>query len=214
MERLGLAYRVKCVVMTADILEETALTMASPTPPSSRWWEDHCYFVNGTFFPDVLVDRKFNFCGYDTRFMDYWPLIQLAFHFVLGYKRYEYCETSEGVESVYCKSMASLLQELKYLLCERPTADDFNALLVGFERRFDSLAKCSGSQSRLVFAERRRSNVGRSDLWGYFIFHLRDKVRILNRIGRMHVLERFKIKPRLVRAYVPYPSSGDELVFR
>jgi hypothetical protein len=110
MERLGLEYRVKCIVMTPDVLEDVALTMANPTPPSARWWEDHCYFVNGTFFPDVLVHTKFNFCGYETRFVEYWPLIQLTFYFVLGYKRYEYCETSEGTESVYCKSMASLFQ--------------------------------------------------------------------------------------------------------
>ena len=87
MERLGLEYRVKCIVMTPAVLEDVALTMASQTPPSSRWWEHPCYFVNGTFFADVLVGTKFNFCGYQTRFVEYWPLIQLTFYFVLGYKR-------------------------------------------------------------------------------------------------------------------------------
>jgi hypothetical protein len=207
MEQLGLEYRVKCIIMTPDVLEDVALTMASPTPPSSHWWEDHCYIVNGFFFADVLVSTKFNFCGYQTRFVKYWPLIQLTFYFVLGYKRYEYCETSEGTESVYCKSMASLFQEIKFL-CERPLIDDLNALLANFEERFDSLAKYSESQSRHVnFASQRRPDVR-------FITHLGHKVRDMSRAGRVHVLERFKLKPRLVRAHVPYPSSGDELALR
>ena len=103
--------------------------------------------------------------------------------------------------------MASLFQEIKFL-CERPLMDDLNALLANFEQRFDSLAKFSESQSRRVnFANQRRPNVR-------FITHIGHKVRAMTRAGRVHVLERFKLKPRLVRAHVPYPSSGDELVLR
>jgi hypothetical protein len=124
MEQLGLDYQFKCVVMTPNMPELIALTMANPRPPPPGWWDDNCYFVNGAMFPGVLSDTRFNFCGYKSKYDRYWPLIRLTFHFALGYKRYEYYHSTE---STYWTSMERLLLRIKSI-CEQDIVEDFTTV--------------------------------------------------------------------------------------
>src|SRR5204863_1893898 len=56
MEKLGLDYRFKCVVNYPGILDTVKCVMASSSPPTREWWNDHCYFINGRILPDALED--------------------------------------------------------------------------------------------------------------------------------------------------------------
>ena len=61
MRELGLAYEFRCNITTPSQLEVVAATMADPCPPTSSWWEEYCYYVNGHSFPGVLVDPRLEF---------------------------------------------------------------------------------------------------------------------------------------------------------
>ena len=212
MEQLGLDYQFKCVVMAPNMPELIALTMANPSPPPPGWWDDNCYFVNGTMIPGVLSDTRFNFCGYQSKYNRYWPLIRLTFYFVLSYKRYEY---HHSTDSTYWKSMESLLLRIKSI-CEQDIVEDLPSVFVEIEESFKSLVE--SAQLNPEYESDFQATIARQlhlrKTWSYRLDNLKNKCRVMSRVVYMHVFERFKLRPRLVRESVDYPPSGDAIVFR
>src|SRR5208282_2326568 len=115
MEQLGLRYRFKCIVGSPGVLDNIPRAMASPFPPSASWWEDNCFHVNGFYFPNIVMDSKYAFCGYNPQYVAYWPLMRLAFDFMMKYKRNEFLYTSEETGVEYWKSMERI--------CHRDASD-------------------------------------------------------------------------------------------
>jgi hypothetical protein len=204
-KQLGLEYEFKCVVVTQEVLEEVAITMANPVPPTQTWWDDNCYLVNGIYYPEVMSDTKF--CGYETQFNRYWPLLQMTFYFVIGYKRYEYRDEGSNArqESGYCNTMQYILNEIKSV-CEQTSVEDFDDIFVQFEKRFESLAERAKPQPTPGYMTKHppRNNKRRK----------LEKLQDLRKAVHMYFFERFKLKARLVRESIGYPAEGDLQVFQ
>lgn len=214
MQQLGLNYEFKCIVITPTELELVALTMADPCPPPPRWWEENCYFVNGTLFPGVLADPKFDFCGYETKYDRYWPLIQLTFFFVLGYKRYEYCDVSGLAALTYSESMEILFRRIKSI-CAQDRVEDYNDVFAEIEECLGSLAESTGKQSNPESESDFSTHYSRKpiSLWQRRILYLKQRCRSTARLVYIHTFERFKLRQRMVRESLAYPPAGDEVVF-
>jgi hypothetical protein len=202
-QQLGLDYEFKRVVVTQEALDEVAITMANPIPPTQTWWDNNCYLVNGIYYPEVMCDTKFNFCGYETQFTRYWPLLQMTFYFVIGYKRYEYRDegSNAGQESGYCNTMQGILNEIKSV-CEQTSVEDFDDIFVHFEKRLQSLAeraKLQPTPGYMTTQQPPRHNKTVNV----------EKLLDLRKTVRMFFFERFKLKARLVRESIRYPAEGD-----
>jgi hypothetical protein len=211
MKEIGLDYEFKCVVAKEHrvTIEHVALMLANPCPPPPSWWEEHCYLVNGHWFPGVLADRRFDFCGYDTKYDRHWPLIQLTFHFMLGYKRYEFCNGSAGV--THMESMESLFRRIKSI-CVQAVVEDYNTIFADIEERLGYLAETARGQPK---SDIPRKNDARKPISSWRrIFNLKQNYRLLARLVYIHVFERYKLRARLVRDSLAYPTEGNEVIFR
>ena len=93
MAKLGLSYCLKCLyVKPGSMMDSVQTVMEQKAPPPLQWWDDHCFYVNGFFLPDVMLHSQFAFCGFDTKYDRYWTLIQSTFKFMVKNKRYEFWE--------------------------------------------------------------------------------------------------------------------------
>lgn len=68
LAKLGLEYRVKCLVVYPGMVEAVQKVMVQSKPPSPKWWENYCYFVNGFLFPGIPQQCNLAFCGFDTNY--------------------------------------------------------------------------------------------------------------------------------------------------
>jgi hypothetical protein len=216
MQQFGLTYRFKCVLHTADILENVAATLATNQPPAPEWWAANCYFVNGISFPGVNVDPSYSFCGFHTKYDQHWPLICKTFHFVLGHNRYEYNPS----RVTYWEAMDSLLRHIKSV-CEvdAEDVDDYAGVLDDIEVRFDnltmlapSMTSCPVQQSDEI-ARRQTETITSNSRIRRGLRHLNKKYHYIVRVVRLHVFERFKLQPRITRTSVEFPQSGNDIVF-
>lgn len=220
MEKLGLEYRVKAYITWSGTQDELLEVMAQPTPPSPEWWRENWYLVNGERFPDMILSTDHHFATPTTKYTLYWPLIQLAFHFVIGYKRCEYYGGDSQPVKQYWEEMGRILPRVK-LLCEDEKAfQNFEEIYSRFENDFEKLANsseaCRGAWDRQREKSRAKAQAERSR-WTY---HVRKRLTewsfrlSLNwRRLKMHLFQRYKLKPRLVRKSPPYPVCGEKIAF-
>jgi hypothetical protein len=75
MVRLKLPYRFDHFLRTSETEQHVAETMRLATPPSSEWWNGHYYFVGHVLPYDMT------FCSQESRFEQYWPVIQQVYDF-------------------------------------------------------------------------------------------------------------------------------------
>jgi hypothetical protein len=202
MTQLGLDYRFKCVVMTDGTLDYVAEVMTAPNPPLPDWWDNYCYFVNGWQYPGVLPLPTLSFVGYDTNYNSFWPIIQLTFHFVIGYNHHEYCSERE-----YLNSIQNILERIRDL-CKQASAKDLNAVMRDVEESFKVLAESAENQAGPVKFIKRFRPSKRSR-----IYNLQQNYHSITRLCYMCLFKRFKLRPRLVRSG-PSSSLGDQVVFR
>ena len=213
MEKLGLDYRFKCVVNYPGILDTVKCVMASSSPPTREWWNDHCYFINGRILPDALEDLELDFCDFETKFESYWPLIQVAFAFALNYKRGQYIIDTAGGFKVY-QSMAEI-----FLAIRKAGHGDTN--IIRFERFFAEIKKKLDDLTQLVndtqymeprFAllEHRHWPRKRGHYLG-FLSLFKYKLSQISRLTVLYLFEHYKLSDRLVRQELEGPSSGERL---
>jgi hypothetical protein len=218
MQQFGLKCRFKCVLLTSDILETIAATLATCQAPDPDWWETNCYFVNGARFPGVNADPKYHFCGYQTKYEQHWRLICKTFYFVLGHNRSEYNPSSES-SRIYRDAMGSLLMKVKSV-CGEDITNDYECVLRDIEAKFEDLAGLAPAMKvdpKVMWDEivRRQTAMMRPSSRIRRNFRQMGKgYRNIARIFRLHVWERFKLEARLTRISIEYPQSGNDIVFR
>ena len=79
MASLRLPYRFKWVFQDDQTLSEVDEIMTCHKPPSPNWWEDNCVFVTG--YGDKLCWGDPTFCTFDSRYSEFWPLVQHTYLF-------------------------------------------------------------------------------------------------------------------------------------
>jgi hypothetical protein len=206
MERLGLHYRFKCVVVSPEVLDSIPPMMALDPPPQ-RWWDDHCFFVNG--LPNRILDINLVFCGFKTKYASYWPLIQMTFDFAMKYKCSEYWSTTG---TAYWKSVEVLFQRIKNS-CDQDAKDDFEKFFDEIKEELAVLARKADNPSNTSSVTiPRRFNSGPRHL--RTLRKVRYKLRSMKDIVCLYLFERYKLTGRLVRQGIDCPSSGEVDAFQ
>ena len=219
MERMGLGYRFKCIVVSPGIVDPVLLIMKELAPPLPSWWEDNCFFVNGFFLPHIIPDSRFVFCGYKAKYDVYWPLIRLAFDFTMKYKRTEYWYTSEETGFAFWEDMKDIFHRIKHT-CEREyCSQEFDRSFAGFKNNLDKLAAHTDNPHKTPYI----TSEFRHDLPSWvktpsspalrFLHKYNGKFRLAKQVVYMRVFQRYKLEARLVRQGIDSPTSGDARVF-
>jgi hypothetical protein len=94
-------------------IESIPRVLAEAEPPSSDWWNENWFYVNGWFIPEAIVDSTFAFCSPRTQHETYWPLLQLMFIFVEKYQRLEYWYTSEQTGVSFWEALEGVCRKVK-----------------------------------------------------------------------------------------------------
>lgn len=88
MTRLKLPYRFKSVLETIDKEDQLRNIIASQFPPSTEWWESNYCFVNG-----LHKNRHLLFCSADSKFNEYWMVVQAMYQWVDKLPKYSTART-------------------------------------------------------------------------------------------------------------------------
>jgi hypothetical protein len=213
MEKLGLEYRFKAIFYNPEESVDTiSLVLSRNVPPTQSWWDDNCFFVNGYFRDGNVLDTSFAFCGYNTKYRDHWPLIQLTFQFVVKYLRYEYWYTSEETGILFWNAMETVLQKIKKA-CETDgvAEEDSSVLLKEVKEEFERLAKLADTPDKTPLINKKPRSL--PPHWMPRQSTLKDRikkdVRRFKAVVSLFLFERYKLRDRLVRPSLEYPASGD-----
>jgi hypothetical protein len=213
LARLGLEYRVRCLVVYPGMVEAVQKVMVESKPPSSKWWQDYGYFVNGFLFPGICQQANLAFCGFDTKYDMYWVLIQSAFQFMLKYKRHEYWYTSLQTGSAFWKSMEVVFTRIRVTCATTLDEKAYNQFSNEIEKEFAALGELAEA-SRLT----RSAALGQPRLKCpstfrrlmrrimYGSWELKESLRLL-------LFERRKLRVKLSRPLPPCPESGKRNAF-
>jgi hypothetical protein len=212
MEQLGLDYRFKCLVVQPGTVESVPQVMARSTPPNAKWWEDHCFFVNGFLLPGILLQSEFAFCGFETKHEASWRLLQLTFEFIMKYKRYEYWHTSADTGKVFWKLMEQTFRRIR-TTCERDLDEkEFNQFYESIKQIFKALGERAGKSSKAEvviasYPQRRPKCFQRiSRRIGYRIWSFKAA-------ARLHLFQGRRLQARLSRNEIGCPDSGERDAF-
>lgn len=215
LTRLGLEYRIKCLVADPGILESIERTMTERTPPNSIWWDNYGYFVNGFLFSGITQQTQFAFCGFDTKHEKYWPLIQLTFRFMLRYRRNEYWYTCSETGKDYWKSMELLCARLRTTFASDFDEESCGSFSHEIEKEFDRLAELAKS-SKLAKSAVSNDPPHRNKYPSrFFLFRRRVTYLVweIKEIVAMHLFDRRKVRARLSHPGIGHPPSGDRNAF-
>jgi hypothetical protein len=84
MEKLGLKYRFKCVFEFPQTQDEIRSVMTQTTPPSAKWWDDHCPHL-ALLGEMGKPQREVLFCNFQSKYNDYWELLRCVYSFGVKY---------------------------------------------------------------------------------------------------------------------------------
>ena len=215
MQQLSLDYRFKCLVVWPDTVQSVPFVMAQQAPPSARWWDDHCFYVNGFLIPGILLHSKFAFCDYDTNYALYWTLLQETFEFMMTYKRDEYWYTSADTGIEFWNSMETTFRQIR-LIGERSldtNTTEFQEFLARIREQFSVLAKHVDNTSRTgikpssIQRVRQVHSKPLTSTLGYKLFLAKETLSL-------HVFHRRRLAPKVLRKGIGHPASGNEDAFQ
>jgi hypothetical protein len=214
MEQLGLDYRFKCLFVGPGTVESVPQVMARSTPPNARWWDDHCFFVNGFLLPGILLQSELAFCGFETKYEAYWRLLQLTFEFIMKYKRYEYWHTGAETGKAFWKLVEQTFRHIR-TTCERDLDEkEFNLFYEEIKQSFKVLAERADKSSKEVanasthprWQPRRKGFQRISRRIGYRIWSFKA-------MASLHLFQGRRLQGRLSRNEIGCPASGERDAF-
>lgn len=143
---------LKQSTITKTKLEEIAIIMADASPPTRQWWANNYSFLDGAHFPDISIDPIVDCFNLDTMYKDHWRLIQLTFHFILGYKLSKYASRERSDE--YMQMMKELLIKVR-TICDQAPQDDYAMVLAELQWDFELLVHFAHNNlgSKLTWAQ-------------------------------------------------------------
>ena len=208
MDKLSLPYRFKCCVEWPDTIVSVQSVMAKSDPPSSEWWQDHCYIINCEM-PGVMKSPKLAFCGYETRYSSYWPFLQETFEFTMHYKRGEFWETNGPTSTIFKSSLRSTLEEIK-LITEGDLYTNFSEyeqFLAKIREKFVTLAALADILSNQRSAPEEFKPRLPESVFAYKMLLLKETVSL-------NVFHRNRIALKNRRREIGHPASGDQDAFQ
>lgn len=214
MEQPGLDYRFKRLVVSPDVIHSVMSVMANVVPPRPSWWQDNCYFVNGFFFPHSILDSRFAFCNYKTKYDVHWPLIRFTFEFVTTYLRVDYWYTSEETGVAYWRPMEALLSRIRSICEKNSSAEEFDKVFRELTQALDGLATLANSPVKTPLTSEISRDLPhwlqQQSVWQY---KFKNKLCSMTAEIRLYAFNPHRLKNRLTRHAVGYPESGDKPAF-
>lgn len=218
MTKLGLSYRFKCLVVKPDtnMADSVQHMMEGSTPPDAEWWENHCFYVNGFLLPDIMLHSQFAFCGFDTKYDRYWPLIQSTFQFMMKYKRYEYWQKAPDTGPISWKSFEILCRRIRANCAQDLEEPDCIRFFEEIQKEFrtiegwaEGLKTVSSPEPSVPVASsvpiRHRAQLSRLR---FAIDRFLDKIWTLKAVTNLYMSKRRRSRTRLVRQSVACPEPG------
>lgn len=216
MEALGLDYRFKCVIISPGIESSIRQVMENPLPPSPSWWEDYCLLVNGFGLLREITNIEFTFCGFETKYQTYWPLLQLGFSFIMKFKRHEYIKK-------YIRNLGpieNVLSRIKSMTEDESPPESLDKILSQFThdldeavKSFDMLVKNFQTGAKHSISSHLTSPTFMQSSQRV-LRNARYKLRSAKDFVYLQVFERHKLKNRLLRPGIGCPISGDMDAFK
>ena len=219
MKELGLPYRFKYVVTFPCRMSSVPRIMSNVLPPSASWWEDNCVYVNGYFLSGTVMDSRFAFCGFDTKFDVYWPLMTMMFDFVVKYGQSEYWYTSEETGIVFWKSFESICHRVKSKCDHYQSAEEADEFVDEIKQELKVLAEQADKPNKTKYKgefrpdlpPRFKKNIPK---WLRRLQYTKFKIIWARELVRMYLFEHRKLNNHLVRRGPDSPAAADEPAFR
>jgi len=215
MIMLGLPYRFKWIFNSAAARDTVAERMKSSQPPSLEWWESNCYFVNGFGFPE-LCQEGMPFCSFASHYVEWWPVIQATFEFILTYKRNELWCAGPTNGLPYWDAMSDLFKEIRNSTEAISDATQIILVANSFNLRLNSLADLArASQTGDLEYQYPEPMLSFRQSCHVCMQWWSIKFRFIWEILKMYIFERYKLREPLVREgiWTPSNTAGDELLF-
>jgi len=134
MSSLNLSFRFKWIFDCPEKHVEVSQIVKNPFPPSQEWWDEHCVWADGFGHDDVVLEMGGPmFCNFNTRFKEFWPLIQRTHQFIMKYRRVEVWEACQG--EGYWKETMDLIAEIKQIISNSENDQALDHII-------DSISKC------------------------------------------------------------------------
>ena len=216
MDSLNLSFRFKWIFDCPEKHVEVSRVMKNPFPPSQEWWEKHCVWVDGFGNDDVVLEMGGPmFCNFNTRFREFWPLIQRTHQCIMEYRRVEFWEASQG--EGYWKETTDLIGEIKETISNSTKDQVPDHVMDSISKRLERLPSTASSHIRHVLADI-------SNLLAVhdYSFALKSSPPPNATLGRFpecelydttELVDNYKTKPRLVFLGVGAPpEEGKQLV--
>jgi hypothetical protein len=221
MLSLHLPYRFKWLFQDDQKLSEVDKIMACDTPPSSDWWEDNCMFVAG--YGDKLCWGDTTFCTFDSRYSEFWPLVQHAYLFQKRYRTKRFLDlwrlTSVGRK--FWQSMSKVFWKIRCVIAQPMNSTTATVVVHKFKKALEQLARegdnvpiCLLDSSTPPTSEVGDVQPQRGSTWNLrrlsetSIWNLRRAREVMG----MHMFETYKLKPGLVFEGLPLPEKGKEFL--
>jgi len=215
MEKLGLRYRFKCLIVSDTYLESASVSeiMLTPQPPSKIWWDNKCLLVNG--YPNTrsntFLSCRFAFCDYDTLFEMYWPVLQIMFGFLMKYCVDSFWLTSEETGVEFWRAVQLLCRTVRVECKRQRCKEDIEAFCEHVKREVASLKNQADSPVKTPYLGKSRPFV--PDRFKNRPFRLqRLWVKFQMNLSSTKETVRFLCSPTspLMRAVPEYPALGDQ----
>jgi len=221
MEQFGLSYRFKCFVVSQHDTESIPRVLAKAEPPSSDWWSEHWFYVNGRLVPDGIVDPAFAFCSPRTQYEKYWPLLQVMFTFVERYRRLEYWYTSEQTGISYWETLEAVCRKVKIEGEEDRDGQEVEDLITQIRSILGPLADQAESPQKTPFqgqipSKSRARPAKPVPRWKRKLHQASIRYTWCRQIILIHVFQRHKLKKRLCYQGSPTACApaADDAAFR
>lgn len=219
MKQLGLRYRFKCIVTFPPTIASVPGIMSNVLPPSASWWEDNCIYVNGYFRSGTVIDSRFAFCGFDSKYDIYWVLMRIMFDFVVKYGQKDYWYTSEETGVVFWKSVESVCRRVKSRCDHYQSAEGVDKFVNEIKQELTVLAEQADKPNKTEYKGEFRPDLParfkkQTPKWLHRLQDTKFKIIWAWQLVRMYLFEYHKLNKHLVRNGPDSPAAADEPAFR
>src|SRR5271170_2227667 len=215
MEKLGLKYRFKCIFEFPQTHHEIRSVMTRTTPPSTEWWDDHCYDLH-RIGEMGSIRVGISFCDFQTRYYEYWELIRCVYSFGLKYFPLVLSTINAHCRFDFSERLRLLLLEVRAKTAERMTPDEYELLLNHTRHELEDLAGAAEDYlewQRLHEPKKEKKSPGYRERIGDYMWIIVSRVKSSGLDLYIHLFQRWRLRKPLVYNGLPIPDGRDHCAY-
>jgi hypothetical protein len=211
MERFGLRYRFKSILITSQAAERAhSVVTANGPPPDKDWWEENCIFVDGAGMSGIPPALRS--CTFDSKFHRYWPLIQHMHRFLPKYYWLECRSIAARSGPEYWATGDRIFANVRRFLVEDRTNEEFQSFFERVRMELDDLLKAAGVTSREISQKPGWLVEAKHVFAGYVNSWVALPSLILEEI-KLRTFQRWKLRTPLIYDAIPAPKGSKADVY-